>query len=195
MKTGAHHHGMPRAVLSPLFLALFLAPVTGAVAAGCSAGHSPAPTSTPATGGAAASATATGGPAAATATGGGAAGNLDPCAMLTTDQVAAALGQPPAPGKREPNFDAPQCQWDPASGQNGNVVLEVGPWDGNPGVKPLRLGPPVSGVGDAAYDGGNTGLYIRKGAQGVRVWVFNVATQSSRLDLEKQLAAIVLAQL
>jgi hypothetical protein len=46
-----------------------------------------------------------------------------------------------------------------------------------------------------AYDGGNTGLYVRKGSNGLRVWVFNVSTQSSRLDLEKQLAAIVLAHM
>jgi hypothetical protein len=130
-----------------------------------------------------------------TAESSGTAATLDPCSVLTADQVAAALGQPSAPGKQKPNFDTPQCEWVPASGQNGTVTLEVGPWEGNPGVKPLRLGTPVSGVGDEAYDAGNTGLYVRKGSQGLRIWVFNVHTQSSRLDLEKQLTGLVLAKL
>ena len=115
--------------------------------------------------------------------------------MFTADQVAAALGQPPAPGKQKPSFDTPECEWVPASGQNGTVTLDVGPWEGNPGVKPLRLGTPVPGVGDEAYDAGNTGLYVRKGSQGLRIWVFNVHSQSSRLDLEKQLTSLVLAKL
>jgi Protein of unknown function (DUF3558) len=187
MKTLGHHRGMRTAVLSSLLLTL----ATGALTAGCSAGHSPTPAGTPTRAG-----TPAAGAAAATTTPtNGTAGKYDPCTLLTTDQVAAALGQPPAAGKPEPDFDAPECEWDPASGQNGTVTLGVGPWDGNPGVKPLRLGAPVSGVGDAAYDSGNTGLYVRKGSQGIRVWVFNVSTQSSRLDLEKQLAAVVLAKI
>ena len=95
----------------------------------------------------------------------GAQGKLDPCSMLTTDQVTAALGEPPAAGKPEPNFDAPECEWDPASGHNGTVTLDVGPWDGDPGVKPLRLGAAVPDIGDEAYDGGNTGLYVHKGGR------------------------------
>lgn len=119
----------------------------------------------------------------------------DTCSMLTADQVTSALGEPAGPGKPEPDFDTPECEWQPASGHNGTVTLDVGPWQGDPGVKPLKLGTPVAGVGDEAYDSGNTGLYVRKGSNGLRVWVFNVSTQSSRLDLEKQLAAIVLAQM
>lgn len=119
----------------------------------------------------------------------------DTCSMLTADQVTSALGEPAGPGRPEPDFDTPECEWQPASGHNGTVTLDVGPWQGDPGVKPLKLGTPVAGVGDEAYDSGNTGLYVRKGSNGLRVWVFNVSTQSSRLDLEKQLAAIVLAQM
>jgi hypothetical protein len=120
---------------------------------------------------------------------------LDPCSMLTTDQVTAALGQPPAPGKPKPIFDTPECEWDPASGDNGNVTLDVGPWEGNPGIKPIHTDTPVPGIGDEAYNAGNTGLNVRKGSQGLRIWVFNVHSQSTRLDLEKQLAAVVLAKL
>jgi hypothetical protein len=115
--------------------------------------------------------------------------------MLSLDQVSAALGQPAAAGKLEPMFDTPECEWQPASGANGTVTLDVGPWEGDPGVKPLRTGTAVSGLGDEAYDSGNTGLFVRKGSRGLRIWVFNVNSQSSRLDLEKQLAAIVLAEL
>ena len=44
-------------------------------------------------------------------------------------------------------------------------------------------------------DGRNSGLYVHKGSQGLRIWVLNVHTQSSRLDLEKQLAGILLAEM
>jgi hypothetical protein len=162
----------------------------GVPVAGCSARSSTSSGTAP--GAAATAVAATGSVAAGNAA---AAGRLDPCSMLTTDQVTAALGQPPAPGKPEPDFDAPECEWDPASGDNGNVTLDVGPWVGDPGVKPLRLGTPVPGVSDEAYDGGNFGLYIRTGGRGLRIWVFNVHSQSTRLDLEKQLAAILLAEL
>jgi hypothetical protein len=159
----------------------------GALVAGCSgAPH----TSSGAPTGAATSRTGATGAATGTAD-----AAVDTCAMLGIDQVTAALGQPAGAGKRVPMFDTPECEWEPASGANGTVTLDVGPWEGDPGVKPLRAGTPVSGVGDEAYDTGNTGLYVRKGGRGLRVWVFNVNTQNSRLDLEKQLAAVVLAKL
>jgi Protein of unknown function (DUF3558) len=167
-----------------------LAVAAGALLAGCSGAPHPAGAPT---------AAATGRTGATGAATGTAAGNAnataDTCAMLGTDQVTAALGQPAGAGKQVPMFDTPECEWEPASGANGTVTLDVGPWDGDPGIKPLRTGTPVSGVGDEAYDAGNTGLYVRKGARGLRIWVFNVNTQSSRLDLEKQLAAVVLAKL
>lgn len=119
----------------------------------------------------------------------------DTCALLSLDQVSAALGEPAAAGKLTPMFDTPECEWQPASGHNGTVTLDVGPWEGDPGIKPLKTGTAVPGVGDEAYDTGNTGLFVRKGPQGLRIWVFNVTSQSSRLDLEKQLAATVLATL
>ncbi len=168
-----------------------LAITVGALVAGCSA----APTTSPVTPNAAAPTKAAATTASADASSAATGGTSDPCSMLTTDQVTAALGQPPAAGKPEPDFDAPECEWDPASGDNGTVTLDVGPWIGDPGVKPLRLGPPVPGVGDEAYNGGNTGLYVHKGSQGFRIWVFNVHTQSSRLDLEKQLAGMLLSEL
>ncbi len=172
--------------------AVLLAALAGVLAA-CSAGHPAAPAATATAASGSATGTPTAGGAGATKAGGGKV--RDPCALLTIDQVTQALGRPAAPGRQEPDFDTPECEWDPASGENGNVVLDVGPWDGDPGVKPLRLGTPVAGVGDAAWDGGNTGLYVRRGTQGLRVWVFNVHTQSSRLDLEKQLATVVLAEI
>ena len=106
-----------------------------------------------------------------------------------------SVAQPPAPGKPKPMFDTPECEWNPASGANGTVTLDVGPWEGDPGIKPIHPGTRVSGVGDEAYDAGNTGLNVRKGSQGLRIWVFNVQSLSSRLDLEKQLAVVVVAKL
>jgi Protein of unknown function (DUF3558) len=194
-----HHGGWKRtekfvAVAHAILRRTVMTISLGALVAGCSTGPSTS-SAAPKT----ATAAARSAPAASSGTIAastrGAQGKLDPCSMLTTDQVTAALGQPPATGKPEPDFDAPEYEWDPASGDNGNVTLDVGPWDGDPGVKPIRLGTGVPNLGDEAYDGGNTGLYVHKGAQGFRIWVFNVHTQSSRLDLEKQLAGILLAQM
>lgn len=162
--------------------------VASLLSAGCSGGSA-----TPASPGPAATG-ATGTGASPTATGGNNAAAADACAMLGLDQVSAALGQPAAAGKRDTIFDTSECEWQPASGANGTVTLDVGPWDGDPGIKPLRTGSAVSGVGDEAFDSGNTGLYVRKGTSGLRIWVFNVHS-GTRLDLEKQLAAVVLAQL
>jgi Protein of unknown function (DUF3558) len=184
---GRTQKGNPVAITNAVLRRTMLAISVGALVAGCSA----APTTSAIT----PNATATATTASAAASTAGTGGTSDPCSMLTTDQVAAALGQPPAAGKPEPDFDAPECEWDPASGDNGNVTLDIGPWIGNPGVKPLRLGSPVAGIGDEAYNGGNTGLYVHKGSQGFRIWVFNVHTQSSRLDLEKQLAGILLSEM
>ena len=165
--------------------------VASLLLAGCSSGSAtPAP---PATTGAAASGTGTVASPTATAGDGGAAAT-DACTMLSLDQVSAALGQPAAAGKQDKIFDTSECQWQPASGANGTVTLDVGPWDGDPGIKPLRTGAAVAGVGDEAFDSGNTGLYVRKGTSGLRIWVFNVGS-GTRLDLEKQLAAVVLAEL
>jgi Protein of unknown function (DUF3558) len=179
------------AIANAVLRRAMLAITAGALVAGCSA----APTTLPGTPDAAATSAAAATTGSAAATTAGTDGKLDPCSMLTSDQVTAALSQPPAAGKPEPDFDAPECEWDPASGDNGNVTLDIGPWIGNPGVKPVRLGSPVAGIGDEAYNGGYTGLYVRKGSQGFRIWVFNVHTQSSRLDLERQLAGILLSEM
>lgn len=162
----------------------------GALVAGCASGHS---THRVGQGGQPTNPAGAATSSAATTGAGDTTGNSDTCSMLTTDQVAAALGEPAAPGKPEPNFDTPECEWDAASGHNGTVTLDVGPWVGDPGVKPMKLGAPVSGVGDEAYSDG-TGLYVRKGNRGFRIWVFNVTSQSTRLDLEQQLATALLAK-
>jgi hypothetical protein len=175
-----------RCALTATAVALF----TGcALLTGCSGGSG-----TPATNASGAPATTASGAPATTGSDRG-TGPADTCALLSLDQVSAALGEPAAAGKPEPMFDTPECEWDPASGHNGTVTLDVGPWEGDPGIKPLKSGTPVPGVGDEAYDSGNAGLFVRKGSRGLRIWVFNVNGQSSRLDLEKQLATTVLAKL
>ena len=118
----------------------------------------------------------------------------DSCTMLTSTQVASALGEPPAAPKHEPDFDVSECEWDPASGHNGTVTVEVGPWEGNPGVKPLRLGTPVPALGDEAHQNGGW-LYVRRGNLGIGVWVFRVDGQRSSFDQDKRLATILLTEL
>jgi hypothetical protein len=108
--------------------------------------------------------------------------------------VAAALGETPAAGKPSRVFDTPECEGDPASGHNRGVTLDVGPWHGDPGIEPMNTKPAVSGIGDQAEAPGNQ-LYVRKGSQGFRIWVFNVKSQSTRPDIEKQLASTLLGEL
>lgn len=105
--------------------------------------------------------------------------------------MSTALGEPAGDGKQTQIFDTTECEWQPASGHNGTVTLDVGIWNGNPGVQPVHNGTPVPSVGDEAYSD-NTGLYVRKGQNGFRIWVFNVSSQSTRLDLEQSLASILL---
>lgn len=114
--------------------------------------------------------------------------------MLTKDQVSVALGEAAGDGVQHKVFDTSECEWTPASGHNGTVTLDVGLWNGDPGVQPIHLGTAVSGVGDEAY-GDNTGLYVRKGTRGFRIWVFNVDSQSTRLDLERSLATVLLGKM
>ncbi len=135
-------------------------------------------------------------PPASTSPAAAAAGSSTPaaCTLLTKDQVSAALGEAAGDGVQKQVFDASECEWTPASGHNGTVTLDVGPWNGDPGVAPLKAGTPVSGVGDEA-SADNTGLYVRKGTRGFRIWVFNVSSQSTRLDLEQSLATVLLKEI
>jgi Protein of unknown function (DUF3558) len=175
------------ALISIVLRRTLLTAAAGTLLAGCSGGPSASAGAAAAPTGAVTGSTVSVGP--------GTAGELDPCAMLTTDQVTAALGEASGPGERTRVFDTPKCEWEPASGHNGTVALEVGPWEGDPGIKPLNAGSPVSGIGDEADDHRGTGLYVREASRGLWIWVFNVRSQSSRLDLEKQLAEVVLAKL
>lgn len=108
--------------------------------------------------------------------------------------MSSALGEGAGDGVQHQIFDTSECEWQPASGHNGTVTLDVGLWKGDPGVQPMRNGTPVSGVGDEAYSD-NTGLCVRKGSKGFRIWVFNVVSQSTRLDLEKSLASVLLTKI
>src|SRR5215468_10788517 len=140
-----------------------LTAIAVALLAGCSGG-SGASTTTPA-----GPATTAGG-AATTGSDAKAGTTTDTCSLLSLDQVSAALGEPAAAGKLTPIFDTPECEWQPASGHNGTVSLDVGPWEGDPGIEPLKTGTAVPGVGDEAYDSGNIGLFVRKGSRGLRIW-------------------------
>ena len=135
------------------------------------------------------------GAAGSTPTGGASTGDtdLDACGLLHADQVSSALGEPAGASKTTKIFDTAECEWQPESGHNGTVTLDVGPWQGDPGIKPLHLGPAVSGVGDEAYDSGNTGLFARKGSRGLRIWVFS-PSHGTVLDQEKQLATAILTR-
>ena len=159
-------------------IAIGLTLVIAACSSGDSTSGSPTPTPTPisnGTGSATPTPTAGGGNSGSTETGTSTptpAGAIDPCSVVTQDQVAAAVGQPVGPG--EVQNDDKQCMWeysDPSDEFTGLDVSLAGDTDPevwredqqNVGTAGISA---VSGVGDEAYfaaGGLTSSLDFRKG--------------------------------
>jgi hypothetical protein len=142
------------------------------------------------------------------ATGSSAVGTLDPCALLTQAEVAAATGEPVGTGVSQ--NDGQQCQWEYAdpndqfSGLDASFALNADPeaWreaqQGGPLIKA------VSGVGDEAYftEAGNVVILdFRKGSQLFQVGM-NVAGSlkdklpaSAQEGVEQQMALAALPRI
>jgi len=112
--------------------------------------------------------------------------DIDPCTLLTAQEVTAAMSQPAAESIGNDGVSAKVCIWDATSGErsvfihlpNANVMSwtdkkthsgygwGVGEWDALASEKAKRR---VTGVADAAWYGveGHAGtLYVRKGSFG-----------------------------
>ena len=142
------------------------------------------------------------------ATGSTTVGALDPCALLTQAEVAAATGEPVGAGVSQ--NDGQQCQWEYAdstdqfSGLDASFAINADPeaWreaqQGGPLIKT------VSGVGDEAYftEAGNVVILdFRKGSQLFQVGM-NVAGSlkdklpaSAQEGVEKQMALAALPRI
>ena len=130
-------------------------------------------------------------------------GPADACALLTRDEVSAALGVTVEAGKRLVATNPVSCVWAPAGGPTivgKKLVLtlmtehsfEVGKTP-----VPHIAKTPVSGIGDDAYyvtaGGLGTALSVRKGTSFFQVKVGGF-TEEAEKTIEKKLAQAVLTR-
>ena len=130
-------------------------------------------------------------------------GPADACALLTRDEVSAALGVTVQAGKRLVATNPAACAWAPAGGPTiggkklvlalmTERIFEVGktPF-------PHIAKTPVSGIGDDAYyvttRGLGTALNVRKGTSCFQVKVGGL-TEEAEKTIEKKLAQVVLTR-
>lgn len=135
----------------------------------------------------------------------GAPKTLDACTLITTDEAAAALGEPVDPGT-VPTAGAHSCLFSghPATGISiGGVEISLtgtGSFDPNKKSIPGLTITPVSGVGDAAYyvsiGAGYQVLNVKKGQTTFTVSVLKTGGLDSQLQsAEKTLALAILGRI
>jgi uncharacterized protein DUF3558 len=102
-------------------------------------------------------------PANAGAVGGG---GIDPCALITTSDATAVLGEPAKDGAPHSYQSTKQCQWDAANGSVAILVYLGGQKESWPSIRDQAKRSPkysdVQGLGDAAFSNGFD-LHILKG--------------------------------
>lgn len=135
----------------------------------------------------------------------GAPKELDACSLITTDEAAAALGEPVDPGAPpEPGSSSCLFSGHPAQGITiDSVDINVtsgGDFDPNKKSIPGLTITPVSGIGDAAYyvsiGAGYQVLNVKKGQTTFTVSVLKAKTADSLLQAgEKTLALAILGRI
>jgi len=195
---------------------LRLAAILGALVLVVACSGSPASGSPTAAGGGGSGSSAPSAPSGAGGGGGGgggsapgsAAGALDPCALLTQAEVAAATGEPVGAGVSQ--NDGQQCMWeysDPSdqfSGLDASFAVDVD----QEGWREAQQGGPLvkaaNGVGDEAYfiEAGNVVILdFRKGSQLFEVGMNVAGTLRDKLPaaaqegVEKQMALVALPRI
>ncbi len=124
---------------------------------------------------------------------------IDPCTLLTADQVKAVLGVDiavgPPPGKSS-------CMWKSTGTKVQMVTVSLQPsaasWEHLKTVLPTVPANPVSGVGDDAFYqilGTFAPLAVKKGGTIFIVKTYGVATVEKQVEYEKALALDVLKHL
>lgn len=126
-------------------------------------------------------------------------GPIDPCTLLTADQVKAVLGVEiavgPPPGKSS-------CMWKSTGGKVQMVTVSLQPsttsWEHLKTVLPSIPANPVTGVGDDAFYqnfGTFAPLAVKKGGTIFIVKIYGVAAADKQVEYEKALALDVLKHL
>jgi hypothetical protein len=135
----------------------------------------------------------------------GAPTTLDACKLITTDEAAAALGEPVDPGA-VPEAGSSSCLFSghPATGISIDGVeisiTGLGGFDPNKKSIPGLTITPISGVGDAAYyvsiGAGHQVLNVKKGQTTFTVSVLKASGSDSQLQTaEKTLALAILGRI
>jgi hypothetical protein len=123
----------------------------------------------------------------------------DPCKLLTSAQVAAALGTPVGAAESITS-DNTACKWQTPKAPRQMVTLQVLP-AGKVFTGRTQPGQPqtsVSGLGDEAFYrelGAWKGLFVKKGAIAFTLKIYGVKDLDKQAAIEKQLAVDVLAKL
>lgn len=123
---------------------------------------------------------------------------VDPCSLLTAQQVGSALGAPVSEGK---SISETACQW-PATATGARVTIAIEPADRYASMKSAMLPniakTRVDGVGDEAFfatAGTLTTLTVKKGSTVFIVRVYGVKAESSQREIERALAINAVSKL
>lgn len=117
---------------------------------------------------------------------------LDPCTLLSADDLSTALAHPATSGSRKADGLSASCTWQIGPAY---VVLTIGPLDSKAFAAGLAQGGSVDGIGDQAYFTGVTHeLHFAQDGVAVVVAVSNVALLQAESD-ELGLASAVAGHL
>ena len=109
------------------------------------------------------------------------AGSVEPCALLTRAEVAAALGAAAGPGSPDKARGCNRCQWTSPDEQKIAFVTIVQAWDFQ--LARTGGGKLVHGIGEEAVWATGS-LFIRKGSAFVQVGLYLGDTSMKAMDPE-----------
>jgi hypothetical protein len=119
-------------------------------------------------------------------------GTDDACALLTTEEVAAALGKQVNDGKADGSGPDPQCTWEEDTSGVPTILTVAIAKSADYGVLKTHIEPnePVSGAGDEAFfSAGMNTLIMRKGDTVVQfVALGSLPDAAAKLELMKAVA-------
>jgi hypothetical protein len=130
---------------------------------------------------------------------GGGVSSIDPCKLLTPDEIKTALGIDAKAGVPQTTDTQVNCEWDSTDGSS-SVGVTVAIYD-DAVWQTLRNGAnakPISGFGDAAYTGfPHAGdIAIKRGGFEIDLGIVDFTTDTAKVDAADQsLATLVLSRI
>ena len=132
--------------------------------------------------------------------GGGGLAGLNACQLLTPDEIQGVIGSGVMPGVQQDSTGQTECDWNGTTDQAAAVSLSVATYDDSlwqAGASSPRS-KPVSGLGDAAYQGWPTSVALNVKVKGYAVTIAVVSFSLANTvidDDDTALAKIVLPKL